>query len=290
MAFDWQNVDRHWDFWAEQWHVELGDEATVSPMATSKDWRFCVPGTTQERGKNHPRLGDWLLCRYRDFSLKDLPNAADPFCGVGGLWLDTAGQIRSLLLVDCEQSLVDMASKNVAARIPWLPTIAWRDDARSLRSLPPGHEQVDLVMTSPPFRQSHMAGMNEKQQRLMQEKRIYNVQGFRCSEGNLGNIFFSKQENYFDAMQLVYERLRTLIRPDGYLFLVLRNFVRNNEEVDEVGAHLVRLRRVGFRPVRVHPRMLRPTFYMQSHISKDPNRPWISTEWSLVLRNEVSIA
>lgn len=240
--------------WCDQWRIPLLDEIPFPGLATSKDVRDLPDELSNWPGANDPRVGAWLYARYAGPGAR----CADPFYGAGQLWL----HVPDAQLEACELEPAAHGRQGDAR--------FWEPSAK-----------VDFVDTSPPFPQNHDSGKNEKQVELVQSKGWGAIQAFGSTPGNLANMTVP---DFWVAMRQVYERILSYLKPGGHLVVILRNYIRNEQEVDWIGRHVSCLRGLDADLVGAHPRRLRPVGPMQIKVSRDPRTPWTKLEWAVVCR------
>lgn len=232
--------------------IRLGAEIPVPGHATSKDWVGTTPGTTRYPGRNHPRLGQWLVetfCPYRGV-------CADPMIGAGGLWLnaDVKGQVQFIYGCDVNPDAVWRAKRNVPcpSSISVASAETWR----------PPHD-ADLVMFSPPYPQAHSAGKTAHQIEMRERQGLHAMQEFA---------------HPFPDLLKVYKQVREYCV--GRMLVIVRNRIVNGEENDWIYQQAELVREAGWDFIQMWWRHLeRPTGYQQWKLARDPNTPWIRHEW-----------
>lgn len=228
-------------------------EIPVPGPATAKDWKHAEVGTTRYPGKNHPGLGAWL---HKTFCP---PNGkcADPMIGAGGLWLEVPLP-NELYGCDVNEEALMLADQNA-----W-PCRADEGNAETWR--PPC--EVDFVMFSPPYPQSHTSGATEHQKQIRESKNLHAMQGFKCEPPD---------------MLKVYKQVRSYCA--GPMCVIVRNRIVKGVENDWVGLQTELVRSAGWELVDLLWRdLVRPTGFQQWKLSRDPNTPWIKREWVIVAR------
>lgn len=270
------------------WGIPLLDPIPVPGHANQKDWGNTTKGSLEAVGRNHPRAGAWLISRYARVGCV----AGDPMIGVGGLWLAQRSRVGLLCGSEVEPELVTLAQENLAQACgeqQEQQALSLRENRIAVadaREWKPG-VWLEFVLSSPPFRQNHTAGATENQQRIRRQKNLHSMQAFGKSPGNLTR---EKGAAFWEAMAQVYANTRSLMALGAHALFVLKNHVRNGQEVDEVGLHLEAMRRGGLEILGAHPRELWPTGYVQMRWKKDnvppEERVWISLEWSVVTRRQ----
>jgi len=129
------------------------------------------------------------------------------------------------------------------------------------------HGEIDLVLTSPPYSSSKSGGeadedaMAERWDRIAKEKdwntwgKTWTTEGrkralkslgsgYSDNKDNIGNL---KKETYLEAMQAVYAECYKVLKEEGLLILVLKNFIRDKKVVP-LTEHTIKLcESVGFK-------------------------------------------
>lgn len=245
------------------------DPIPVRGKAHAGDWAG-LPSPAKQlegSGKNNPRAVNWLSKRYAPTG-----PIADPMLGVGGGWYRSG---REVLGCEIEWTRADLAHRvlgrgasiDVASADVWVPSVP-----------------VKLALFSSPFRNSHSSGRTAHQIRIRQLKRIYAIQEFGCSRGNLA-LLANDLKAYFRLMGRIYRHIH-----DGYqglelMVVILRNFYRDRTEVDDICRHIEAMRQAGFEVIGGHPRDLyKPTFFEQPKLNRDPTMPWTKIEWAIVAK------
>lgn len=242
--------------WCARWGVPLLDEIPHPGLATARDLANLAPELRTWPGRNHPRAGQWLRAKY------SLPTSTcvDPMYGAGCLWV--GDPVRPVIGADIEAA----SPRSCGNARTWAP---------------PDGSLADLVMFSPPFLQNHSAGVTAHQRQIRDSKGLHSMQEFGATVGNLGRM---KPVEFWLAMAEVYAQVLTYTKPIGRMVVILRNYIREGREVDEVGDHLALMRGACWEIEGVHPRALRPTGYQQWKVARDPRTPWIRTEFAVVAK------
>jgi len=184
-------------------------------------------------------------------------------------------KIKTLYGADIEQNCVDIARKNLTghpAQIEVGDAVAWVPET-----------EVDLVLTSHPFAQSHSSGATEHSRGIREKKGFHNADGFGPNPANIAN--FRREEDRWTAIYLSYRRIRESLRRDGVAVVILRNYIRNRQEQPEVEKHIGTMCMAGLRPVVGYPRdLVRPVSYNQWKVAADPTFPWVRLEWAICCR------
>lgn len=92
-----------------------------------------------------------------------------------------------------------------------------------------------LVLFSPPYGiQNHSAGNSEKQLELLERKAIYSCQEYEAEEG-WTDYDVSKSKNlnqFFDKMDELLCVAEDLLKPGGFLALVVQDYIRKGKPVE----------------------------------------------------------
>lgn len=153
---------------------------------------------------------------------------------------------------------------------------------------------VDAVITSPPYEGSisgQELGQSEKlierqsgkdkwgKHLRLGESELHTYSG---SGNNIGNL---KGQSYLEAMKLVYSQCWKVLKPNGLLILVVKNFIRNKAEVDLKADTRKLCESAGFTFVEEHYRRLSSqSFWRILYHQKYPGVPLIDKEYVLVFQ------
>lgn len=150
--------------------------------------------------------------------------------------------------------------------------------------------KIDAVITSPPYADQEVG----KAIRPNRWAKIKDREGFKGrkawkegepshysnSKNNIGNL---KKENYFEAMQKVYEESWKVLKPNGRIIIILKNFIRNKAVVDLVYDSYRLLGHVGFKLEKVYKLKLKnESFWRILNRRKYPGTPKLGHEYVLV--------
>ena len=88
---------------------------------------------------------------------------------------------------------------------------------------------IDAVLTSPPYDEGlgHSRGRAVE---LQKDKKLYlhGAGSYSNSKSNIGEL---KKETYLEAMETVYAECHKVLKSDGLMILILKNFIRNKKVV-----------------------------------------------------------
>ena len=143
---------------------------------------------------------------------------------------------------------------------------------------------VDKVITSPPYERSVSpynggAPMPEDKAHIG----CRNIRkGYGKDRNNIGNI---KGKTYLEAMFLVYQECFKVLKPDGLMVLITKDFIRNYKRV-HLGMDTVKLCvMAGFNYIHTyHRRIKNPSFWRNNYYKKYPEVEQIDCEDILVLK------
>lgn len=147
-------------------------------------------------------------------------------------------------------------------------------------------EQMDCICTSPPYEQAQEGGglcKNPPKAMLTPgRKKCWHLQGYQQSgsQDNIGNL---KSANYLDAMFLVYRQCHLVLRDEGLLILVTKNFIRDKKLV-RLDLDTIKLcEKSGFvLKERLKRKLTQQSFWRTIYYKKFPDAPRIDYEDVLV--------
>ncbi len=106
------------------------------------------------------------------------------------------------------------------------------------------YKPIDCILTSPPYEGSletgsrhTKGGIVDRDKKLAQTGTyadlgkpsvVAGLSGYSEAPNNIGNL---KADNYLASMKLVYEQCHRVLKPDGVMALVLKNFIRDQKLV-----------------------------------------------------------
>lgn len=231
-----------------------GGEIPVPGHATSKDWSGTTPGTTRYPGRNHPRLGEWLVANF----CPPGGSCADPMIGTGGLWLNL-DQTHELHGCDVSEQAIRLAAGNVhPATLEVANAETWT----------PACKHVNFVAFSPMYPQAHSAGRSAHQIEMRERQGLHAMQEFK---------------HPFPDLMKVYQQVRTYCT--GVMCVIVRNRIVRGEETNWVYEQASLMFRAGWVHQQLWWRNLeRPTGYQQWKLARDPRTPWIQKEYVIAAR------
>lgn len=136
---------------------------------------------------------------------------------------------------------------------------------------------VDKVISSPPYSKD-VEPHTEMRPGAEKEK----ARGYSENQDNIGN---TKGKTYLEAILLVYQECFKVLKPDGLMILVVKDFIRNYKRV-HLGEDTLKLcQMVGFKYIHTYHRKIEnPSFWRNDYYKKHPEVEQIDCEDILVLK------
>ena len=160
------------------------------------------------------------------------------------------------------------------------PLVTSKRSSRYKR-MPSGYS-ADAIITSPPYEGAMDGGSRHTKggipQRDLKMKRLgsYDTE----NKQNIGNLY---KDSYLSAMLQVYQSCFAVLRSGGLMILVVKNFLRNQKEVDLKGDTIKLCQQAGFTFVEEHHRVLSSqSFWRIIYQKRYPQAPVIDKEHILV--------
>jgi len=155
-------------------------------------------------------------------------------------------------------------------------------------------DRVDSIITSPPYEGTTEA-VNKAERSQYQKpdtimgKRKGTAGGFKASgiqlpedKNNIGNL---KSQSYLEAMLQVYQQCYKVLKPEGSMILVTKNFLRNRQEIRLDIDTIALCEQAGFQFIERHFRVLpSQSFWRIIYAKKYPDAPVIDKEDILVFK------
>ena len=150
---------------------------------------------------------------------------------------------------DCHHGIKGPLSPNLRGRKVWEQRFKMEYSDGNITNLK--HGNIDEIITSPPYEGSmeggsrHTGGKCDRE-KSEEETRLKIGLGVKYSddERNIGNL---KKETYLEAMFKVYHECYKVLKPQGLLIVVIKDFIRNKKVVP-LHEHTIKLcELVGFR-------------------------------------------
>jgi DNA modification methylase len=142
---------------------------------------------------------------------------------------------------------------------------------------------IDAVVTSPPYESTNTTGKADSYNGAHGPHSQVQLQDYRETAANIGNL---KAVSYLEAMLQVYQQCYAVLRPQGLMILVLKNFIRNQQEV-RLDLDTIKLcEQAGFELIERHYRKLAgQSFWRTIYRRKYPSAPVLDKEDILVFRS-----
>ena len=142
------------------------------------------------------------------------------------------------------------------------------------------NEPVDSIITSPPYEGSNTTGRPDTYNGSHGPYSQVQLSDYRQSKDNIGNL---KSDSYLSAMLQVYQSCHHILRPQGLMILVTKNFIRN-KQVIRLDTDTIKLcEQVGFTYLEGHERKLSSqSFWRIIYHQKHPEVEQIEAEDVLV--------
>ena len=143
-------------------------------------------------------------------------------------------------------------------------------------------QYVDSIITSPPYEHQLHDSLDERLPTDIAFKKARLPVGFGGGKDNIGNL---KSDTYLEAMFQVYQQCYKVLKPQGLMILVVKNFIRNKKEVDLKGDTIKLCEQAGFQFFEEHHRILpSQSFWRVIYKQKFPDAPEIDREYVLVFK------
>ena len=145
-----------------------------------------------------------------------------------------------------------------------------------------GYSGVDSIITSPPYENQGQGQGKEYHPEKMVGSETGLGRGYSESPANIGNL---KGDTYLSAMLRVYQQCHKVLKPDGLMILVTKNFIRNKQVV-RLDTDTIKLcEQAGFTYLERHYRKLpSQSFWRVIYHQKHPEVEQILSEDVLVLQ------
>lgn len=148
------------------------------------------------------------------------------------------------------------------------------------------HGKIDAVITSPPYEESLEGGSRHYQKngghfKIIDDKQLPTAYSFK-NEQQIGNL---KGETYLEAMHRIYAECHAILKPNGIMVLVTKNFIRKKALV-RLDLDTIKLcTSVGFTLKERHEFTLpQQSFWRINYQKKYPDAPRIEHEDILVFQ------
>lgn len=141
--------------------------------------------------------------------------------------------------------------------------------------------KVDSIITSPPYDEGTGHGRGKSTE--LQETKGLHLHGAGSYSNSKENIGELKGQSYLQAMLQVYSQCHQVLRPEGLMILVTKDFIRNRKRVDLARDTIKLCEQAGFTLLERHYRRLpAQSFWRVIYYQKNPNVEKIDTEDILI--------
>jgi len=208
----------------------------VSDRKRFYEWEI----TKKFPSKNNVKLTSFLIKKFSE----EKDHVCDPMCGIGTSIVEAIKLKRCAIGLDVSQKSIEIAHANAQKtqnllgndsgffKIYWMPAQMAKD------ILPCGFFQ--LVLFSPPYgRQNHSAGKKPKQKKIIQSKHLYSCQKYFNSPDDYSDFDVTKGKGltgFYERMRTIIDSVSSLLKKNGYLVLILQDYVRKGKIVGLVQA------------------------------------------------------
>jgi len=166
------------------------------------------------------------------------------------------------------------------------PTDGYSDNPANIGNLP--HGDIDKIITSPPYEgseardRSSEGWWNERRELEKAGGSAKIAKGYQADKDNIGSL---KSQSYLEAMLQVYQQCHRVLKPNGLMVLVTKNFIRNKKVV-RLDLDTIKLcEHAGFEFIERHYRKLpAQSFWRIIYYQKHPDVERINHEDILVFR------
>lgn len=174
----------------------------------------------------------------------------------------------------------------------------YSEDPENIGNLP--HGKFDKIISSPPFGQAQSGGgivkkgyTGDKHSPQDVAKYSYMPENIGQEPGNISNLPYVdkvKGKTYLEAMFLVYQECFKVLKPDGLMILITKDFIRNYKRV-HLGEDTLKLcQMAGFKHIHTyHRRIDNPSFWRNDYYKKHPEVEQIDCEDVLCFRKKVQL-
>lgn len=149
-------------------------------------------------------------------------------------------------------------------------------------------DKADAIITSPPYAETIGKGQGgetpERLRGFIGESCFNSNRGYSKSDDNIGNL---KSKNYLEAMLQVYRQCQQVLRDNGLMVLVVKNFIRDKKIV-RLDLDTIKLcEEAGFKLIEQLKRKLtQQSFWRTIYYQKFPNVTRIEHEDVLIFEKK----
>ena len=147
-------------------------------------------------------------------------------------------------------------------------------------------KKVDHIITSPPYEGIEIAPSGSQAPRKIRKQRLEKIDDHYNSENqiNIGNL---KSASYLEAMLIVYQECYKVLKPQGLMVLVTKNFIRHQKEMRLDSDTIKLCETAGFTfQERWYRELPAQSFWRIIYKKKHPSAPELKYEDILVFRKD----
>lgn len=256
----------------------------ISPLKQREGF-YCKKSVSHP-AKMPPSLAQSIVLTYT----KKGDSILDPMTGIGTTVIEAVKLGRNATGVEYEKNFVDLCNKNLIITNKAIGNEAGngkfiKGDARKLSNIF-DQKDFDSIIFSPPY-ENVLCNQNDS----ALSKKVF---GFmvpyseeKATKDNKGevNIGLQKGETYLGEMIKVYKECFNVLKPDGFMILVVRNFRRKGEEIDLRTNTIQLCRMAGFKFFQTCMHILNDlSFWQKINTKKVPCLMLNVTEYILVFK------
>lgn len=170
----------------------------------------------------------------------------------------------------------------------------YSENPKNIGNLP--HGKADKIITSPPFGQAQSGGGIAKKGYTgtkhsptdLVGRRSYMPENTGKNEKNISNLPYVddlKEQTYLQAMFLIYQQCFKILKSEGLMILITKDFIRNQKRV-RLGEDTIKLcEMAGFKHIETYHRKIKnPSFWRILYEQKYPDADKIDCEDIILLK------
>lgn len=222
-------------------------------------------GISKEGHKDDPKLAN--RCYHRDTTnpdmIKKVKEKADKFA-------KKYPKKRNVIMESYLAMKGDPRYKN--QRRDWMLGPEYSKDSGNIGNLP--HGNIDVIMTSPHY--AHESVMQRdtknkpsefiKRRQAERKGKWLNADNYSDNAENIGN---KQGKNYLTEMMKIYIECFKILKNNGFMILVTKNFVRNGKQIRLDLDTIKLVEKAGFKFIKRHYRIIdNPSFWITNAIQK----------------------
>lgn len=211
----------------------------------------------------------------------------DPMSGIGTTVIEATKLGRNAIGVEYERRFINICNKNLILTKKRLDNqtvngIFIKGDARELsKSLVEHKREIDSIIFSPPFADT-LAGSSKDDVSKFKHGSAGKDYGNRTDLNQIGNL---KNRTYVSEMLKVYQECYSVLKPNSFMILVVKNFRRKGEEINLLNDTIQLCKFAGFKFFQTCIHVLNgASFWQINHAKKTPYLMLNLTEYIVVFR------